>query len=111
MARVTVFSYKPGSSLLHRLDARFKLLFMIMLSLASISTGFLGLWLATSLVVAALLAGQVNIGAVPKELKVFPFFLFFIFIARSLSTGGEQIFVFYGVGPTWEGILLGLQVC
>jgi energy-coupling factor transporter transmembrane protein EcfT len=84
---------------------------MIMLSLGSLTTGFPGLLLATIVVVAALLAGQVDIAAVPKELKLFPFFLLFIFIARSLATGGEQIFIFYGIGPTWEGILLGLQVC
>ena len=82
-----------------------------MFSLASISTGFLGLLLATSMVVGALLAAQVNIGAIPKELKVFPIFLLFIFIARSLTTDGEEIFAIYGVGPTWEGGLLGLQVC
>ena len=61
-----------------------------MLSLGSLTTGFPGLLLATIVVVAALLAGQVNIAAVPKELKLLPYFLLFIFIARSLATGGEQ---------------------
>ncbi len=111
MARITVFSYCPGTSLLHHLDPRFKLLFMVMLSIGSLNTGFLGLLLASSVVIAALLAAQVKIAAVRKELKIFPIFLLFIFIARSLTTPGESIFVYYGITPTQEGILLGLQVC
>lgn len=111
MARVTVFSYRPGTSLLHRLDPRFKLLFMVMLSLGTLNTGFSGLALATGLVLSALLAAQVNIASVFRELKIFPFFLLFVFIARSLTTGGEQLFAYHGVGPTGQGMLLGVQVC
>ncbi len=111
MARVTVFSYKPGTTLLHRLDPRFKLLFMVMLSLGSLNTSFRGLFVASVLVCASLVAAQVNFTACFKELKIFPFFLFFIFIARALSTPGEAIFEFYGVSPTYQGILIGLQLC
>lgn len=82
-----------------------------MLSIGSLKTGFLGLFLASSVVITALLAAQVKIAAVRKELKIFPVFLLFIFIARSLTTPGEAIFVYYGITPTREGILLGLQVC
>jgi biotin transport system permease protein len=84
---------------------------MVMLSIGSLKTGFLGLLLASSVVITALLAAQVKIVAVQKELKIFPVFLLFIFIARSLTTPGELIFVYYGIAPTWEGILLGLKVC
>ncbi len=108
---MTVFSYRPGTSLLHRLDPRFKLLFMVMLSLGTLNTGFPGLTLATLIIVSTLLAAQVNITSVPRELKVFPFFLLFIFIARSLTTGGEQLFAFHSVGPSKQGLLLGAQVC
>lgn len=111
MARVTVFSYKPGNSLLHRLDPRFKLLFMGMLSLASINSGFWGLLLSSLLVLGLLAQAQVKIHYVPKELKIFPWFLLFIFITRSLATEGEEIFSIYGIAPTFEGIRFGSQVC
>lgn len=82
-----------------------------MLSIGSLKTGFLGLLLATSVVIAGISAAHIRIGAVLKEIKILPFFLLFIFIARSLTTQGEVIFVYYGIAPTWEGVLQGLQVC
>lgn len=111
MARVTVFSYKKGDSLLHRLDPRFKLLYMIMLSMGTMSSGFIGLILTTLVVFTVLREARINILAVPRELKVFPLFLLFILITRSLTTPGEPIFSVYLFAPTREGILLGLHFC
>lgn len=111
MARVTVFSYKKGDSLLHRLDPRFKLLYMVMLSTGTMASGFPGLIIATFLILTALLAARVNILAVPRELKVFPFFLLFILLTRSLTTPGEAIFSVSFLAPTYEGFLLGLHFC
>ena len=81
MARVTVFSYKKGNSLLHRLDPRFKLLYMIMLSMGTVSSGFLGLAITTIAIITMLLAAKINILAVPRELKIIPllFLLYFTF--------------------------------
>lgn len=111
MARVTVFSYRKGESLLHRMDARFKLFYMIVLSMGTLSSGFVGLLLATLVVLMALREARVNILAVPRELKVFPYFLLFILITRSLTTAGEPIFSVYFFSPTREGLLLGLHFC
>ena len=36
MAELTAFSFQPGTSLLHRLDVRFKILFLILTSLISL---------------------------------------------------------------------------
>lgn len=111
MARVSVFSYSPGVSLLHRLDPRFKLLFMVMLSLGSLNAGFVSLFLTSCAVILGLVRAQVQFTSVYKELKIFPYFLLFIFIARSLSTPGEIVIEFYGVTASWQGFYQGLQVC
>lgn len=111
MARVTVFSYKKGNSLLHQLDPRFKLLYMIMLSMGTISSGFLGLAVTTIVILTMLLAAKINILAVPGELKIIPFFFFFILLSRSLTTPGEAIFSISFFTPTVEGLLLGLHFC
>ncbi|PHR23180.1 MAG: hypothetical protein COA36_17215 [Desulfotalea sp.] len=111
MARVTVFSYKKGDSLLHRLDPRFKLFYMVALSMGTMSSGFSGLILTTLIILAALFAARVNVLSVPKELKLFPYFLLFIFITRSLTTPGEAIFSVSVFAPTREGLLLGLHFC
>jgi len=111
MARVTVFSYKKGDSLLHRMDPRFKLFYMILLSMGTMSSGFVGLIVTTLVVLITLRDARVNILGVPRELKVFPLFLLFILITRSLTTPGEPIFSVYFFTPTREGLLLGLHFC
>ena len=47
MAELTAFSFQPGTSLLHKLDVRFKLLFLILISLVSLGGGFTGLGILT----------------------------------------------------------------
>jgi len=111
MAHLSIFSYKTGTTLLHRLDPRFKLLFMIMLSLGSLNAGFWGLLIVSITVLPTLVAAEAPLASLARELKIFFFFLFFILIARSLSTPGDAVFSLYGVGPTWQGIVLGLRVC
>ena len=50
MAELTAFSFQPGTSLLHKMDVRFKLLFLILISLVSLGGGFTGLGVLTGLV-------------------------------------------------------------
>ena len=54
MAELTAFGYFSGSTLLHLLDARFKLLFMIMLSLVVLYLHFLSLGIITGLLLGYL---------------------------------------------------------
>lgn len=111
MARVTIFSYQKGNSLLHRLDPRFKFFYMVLLSMTTLSSGFLALAAATVLICSLLLQAGIQLLSVPQELKIFPYFLLFVFISRMLTTPGESIFTFYFLTPTWEGMLLGLHFC
>lgn len=108
---MTVFCYHKGESLLHRMDPRFKLLYMVLLSMGTISSGFLSLAIVTLTIIAALIQAGVSLLLVPKELKIFPFFLLFIFLARCLTTPGEVLFTFYFLTPTLEGAISGLHFC
>lgn len=81
-----------------------------MLSLGSLNSGFQGLFLTTILVGFFINEARISIRNITKELKLFPWFLLFIFIARSLSTEGEVILNIYGISATREGCLLGMQV-
>ena len=47
MAELTVFNYRPGSSILHRLDVRAKIFLMICISLVSLQAPYLQLGLLT----------------------------------------------------------------
>jgi energy-coupling factor transporter transmembrane protein EcfT len=96
---------------LHRLDPRFKLASLLLLSIASLNAGFWSLLAAGIGVLAVHASTGVRLRAIAAELKIFLFFLLFIFLARSLSTPGDPLFELYGIGPTRQGILLGLQVC
>ena len=67
MAELTAFSYRAGTSLLHRVDARFKLLFMVLISMGSLHGTFLSLFVTTLLVLWALVGASVRMGAAVRH--------------------------------------------
>ncbi len=111
MAELTAFSYRSGVSQLHRLDARFKLLFMVLISMGSLHGTPVSLFVTTLLVLVVLAGASVPMIAAARELTVFPLFLLFVFVARALATPGESLFDWMGIAPTREGTGIGLLVC
>lgn len=111
MAQLTSFSYRPGASLLHRLDVRFKLLFMLLLSMAAIDTSFLWLFLLTLPVITLLKDTGVNLRQTAKELKLFFVFLIFIIVSRSFTTDGTALFSWWIFAPTIQGLEEGVRFC
>ncbi len=111
MADLNVFSFRPGRSRLHRLDARVKLLALMLLSLLSLGAGGGSLaGLAALLIVLAADCG-LSLFRLARELKYFFLLLLLVFIARSLSTPGETIWQWHVISITREGILAGALVC
>jgi len=49
MAHTVAFNFRSGESLLHRLDPRFKVIFLALISLSTLSAGAVGLGLLTLL--------------------------------------------------------------
>lgn len=111
MARVTLFSYRAGTSLLYRLDPRFKLLFMLLFSLWSLHAGFWLMCAFTVCIAILLYSSRIKFWIIFKELKLLFWFLLFIFLARILSTEGQPMFEFYTIAPTMEGAVMGVRVC
>ena len=111
MADVTPFSYRPGNTLLHDFDTRFKLILMVMISLSIVHAGLSGLWAITALFIPLFLYVRVSIIAAARSLRYFLFLLMLVFIARLLSTPGDALFSFSVITITRNGFYEGIVVC
>ncbi len=110
MAELTPFGYRRGSSILHRIDPRFKLLFVALVGLACWRASFTGLALVTGLFALLAADARVRAGALLKSLRWVLLLLGLVFAARALSEGGEPLAAAWGVAVTRQGILSGLLV-
>jgi energy-coupling factor transporter transmembrane protein EcfT len=104
MAELTAFSFLPGNSLIHKLDVRFKLFFLVLISLVSLGGGFKGLGILTGLVTALIIHSRLPLKAGFKELKFFLIFLLLILVARMLTTPGTVLI-------TQPGLISGVLIC
>lgn len=111
MAELNTFSFRPGRSSLHRLDARVKLLGLILLSMLSIGVGSVSLAVLSVLLIVLAADCGLSLVRLAGELKYFIFLLLLIFVARALSTPGEVIWNWHALNVTREGLLGGLLVC
>jgi len=108
---LTVFGFRQGTSLLHRLDVRFKLIFLVLISLSSLNAQVAGLSLLTLILVVALINIRVSLGSILRDLRYASVLLIFIFVARALSTSGSAIVEFKIISITREGLYEGALVC
>ncbi len=111
MAELTTFHYYPGRSVLHLLDARFKLLFMILISVASLRADLPALGSLTAVYAALIWHIRLPLKSTLKELKYFFILIFVIFIARALATPGTPVLEFMEISITREGAYQGLLIC
>ena len=111
MAELTAFGYFPGSSLLHILDPRFKLLFIIVLSLVCLSLNFVSLGISTVLLLGFILYCGLPLHSLFKELRYFFILLVFVFAARALSTGGDPVIDFNFISISQQGLSTAFLVC
>ena len=108
---MTAFGYRPGASLAHQLDVRFKLLFLILISLATLNGQPAGLAILTVLALGVAIQGRLPLPEAVREMKIFGWLLLLVFIARALSTPGEPAFRILFLAPTLPGLRDGLLVC
>lgn len=111
MAELNVFGFQAGSSVLHRLDVRFKMLFVALICLASLKTWGAGLFVLTSVLMIGLIHAGLQLKSALKTLRFVLFLLLFVFIARSLSVPGTPVIEFKVISVTREGLLDGVLVC
>jgi len=111
MIELAAYRYRYGTSVLHQLDVRFKLIFLVMISFVSLQAH----GSALSVLTITLLALMMDAGQTAKSLltllRYVTIFLVLIFIARALSTPGSPVFEYKIVTVTREGIYGGVMVC
>ena len=111
MAELTVFSFQPGTSLLHKLDARFKIVFLILISLTSLSGGFAGIGILTCLLTTLIFHSRLPLKSGLKELRFFLLLLLLILFTRMLTTPGAALIEINSYAITRPGLISGALIC
>ncbi len=111
MIEMATYRYRYGTSVLHQLDVRFKLFFLVMISLVSLQAQGAALAVLTVTLVALILNAGQTAKSLLLLLRYTLLFLVLIFIARALTTPGASVFEYKIVTVTREGIYSGVMVC
>lgn len=111
MAELTTLSFQPGSSLLHKLDVRFKLLFLILISFSSLVSGFQGLGIFTALLTVLLINSHFPIRSGLKEMRFIVFLFLLILGARMVTTPGDPLIEIKSFSVTRQGLMAGGLIC
>ena len=111
MAELTAFGFQSGTSLLHKMDVRFKLLFLILISLISLVGGFAGLGILTGLVTALIIHCRLPLKSGLKEFRFLLFVLLLILAARMLTTPGAALIEIKSISISRPGLMSGALIC
>ncbi len=111
MTKLTPFHFRDGDTFLHSLDARFKIILLILFSLATLNTSVLSLASLTFLISFLMACIRVHIFKLFSELRFFFIVLLFVFIIRLVATPGDHLFQVFEITFTKQGMLEGLLVC
>jgi energy-coupling factor transporter transmembrane protein EcfT len=111
MAQLTTFSFHPGTSLLHKLDVRFKLLFLILISLAILSSGLWGLIIFSGLITVLAIHSRMPLKSGFKEFRVFLILLLLIMGARMFTVPGTALIEIQSMAITRQGLISGVLIC
>jgi biotin transport system permease protein len=111
MAELTSFSFHSGTSLLHELDVRCKMVLLVFFSMACMHAHFLALGVLTSLVISLIIHARLSLKSVFKELRYFFVLLVGVFTARLMADSEAPILKFYFLKLSRQGIYDGTLVC
>ncbi|SMC75702.1 biotin transport system permease protein [Desulfocicer vacuolatum DSM 3385] len=104
------FAHHAGSSLLHELDVRCKLICISLMSLSLLKATIPALSGISLLLFMLMIHSGIHPWEVVKNLKYFLVLLVLIFISRTMTTGGEAMVTFMEITITKEGIFAGTMV-
>lgn len=116
MARL-ILGYQPGTSLLHELDARVKLLALAAISISSLSAGGVLLVLACMVTAAGIHLARCPLLACIVAMKWYMVLLFCVIVARTLTTAGDPLFpagvsfatsLIETLPMSWQGLMAGV---
>jgi energy-coupling factor transporter transmembrane protein EcfT len=111
MAELTVFAYRAGDSILHRVDVRMKLALVAAASLVGLRLDFAALGLMALGLLAVAAGCRRSLRVQPGEWRWVAVLLAFVFAARTLSAEGTPVFSILALDITGEGLREGARVC
>lgn len=111
MAELTVLNYHRGNSILHKLDVRFKLFFLILISLTVVKADLTALFIISFMLITILVYIGFPIISSLKDLKYFFFLIIFVFFARAFSTPGSALIEWRFIVISKQGGYEAAMVC
>lgn len=110
MALLTVFSFSPGKTWLHRLDARVKLAAMVMLSMAAMAANIHGLELLTLFLATVAISSRLRVIDALWQMRPMAFLFALIIVAQTLNAPDPEWHL-GSLGISFTGLRLGLRTC
>lgn len=110
MAELILFGYRYANTFLHNMDARVKLISLVVVGLASLKAGSISLSIATIGATGLMRHTRLSLIRLFKELRYFMVLLAFVVVARSLTIPGDQFINGSPIPFSQQGILSGLLV-
>lgn len=105
------FTYVPGTSMIHTLDPRTKLIGMMLASICIFrSQSFVEMAVIALVLFILYLLSAVPFKEIIDSVRPLFFFLLFIFFVQLLFTDGTVLVSFYGVKVSDEGLVVGTLV-
>ena len=111
MAQRLALRYLPGTSLLHRWDARCKFLGLLMVTLTLLRTNITFLLFDSGLFLGLLLVAKLPLRRLSRDLWIWGAFLLFLLLLQAFFTPGSRLSSLPWVPASREGILLGGFAC
>lgn len=106
LKNITIGQYFPGNSLIHRMDARVKILLTLALLVdVFISGGFVGFAVITAFVLIAARTTKIGLGFIIRGIKPILFIAIFTFVLNLfMQSGGETLVEWKFIHITTEGL-------
>jgi len=108
MAEITIFNFFPGTSYLHTLDIRLKLLVMFIINLLTVKAGWIDLTLLSLPVILTIILIRLPVLSTAYESRYFLVFLGLVYLGHALKIQGWG---FPWLAWDAEHYQLGLLVC
>lgn len=104
---ITLGQYFPGNSIIHRLDPRTKLLFLVVyIAALFVAASWISYGLMLSFMIFVIAVSKIPVKSILRGMKPLVFILAFTAILNIFFTGGETVLVkFWGLSITKEGII------
>lgn len=111
LSDITIGQYFPGSSILHRLDPRTKVVLLFFyLILIFVCRSAISYAILSALTFALMVLSKVPLRMMLRSLKPLWWIILFTFVIHVFSTPGEELAKVWIFSVTWEGIVQGFYV-